>query len=317
MTLNERPLITFALFSYNQERFIREAVKGAFSQTYTPLEIILSDDCSTDGTFSIMKEMVAEYEGPHSIILNRNKINMGLCRHFNHILARAAGEIIVGAAGDDISLPNRTKDSWEILHCNPDATCVSFQSIIIDTDGRPTKPEHMIKLKPCYKIYTIKDYLSMPGFHLNGASRAFRKSVHTTFGPLHPMCGTEDSTTFLRCLMMGSAHTCDKVCIYYRVHGNNLSAGGNVHDFKLKPIFRQYIKDIKYACCVGILSDPLAKQLKQKLKINFLRRRLEAAFYQSNFSADFTLLKIIYSNAFTVKEKIHIIYTYFRKYFKK
>ena len=71
----EKPLITFALFAYNQERFIREAVEGAFSQTYSPLEIILSDDCSPDRTFEIMKEMAAEYTGPHTIVLNRNEKN--------------------------------------------------------------------------------------------------------------------------------------------------------------------------------------------------------------------------------------------------
>ena len=45
---SDRPLVTFALFAYNQEKYIREAVEGAFAQTYAPLEIILSDDCSTD-----------------------------------------------------------------------------------------------------------------------------------------------------------------------------------------------------------------------------------------------------------------------------
>lgn len=37
----ERPLVTFALFAYNQEKYIRRAVVGAFSQTYEPLEIIM------------------------------------------------------------------------------------------------------------------------------------------------------------------------------------------------------------------------------------------------------------------------------------
>ncbi|HUF60663.1 MAG TPA: glycosyltransferase, partial [Verrucomicrobiales bacterium] len=53
----ERPLVSFLLLAYNQEQYIHEAVEGAFSQTYSPLEIILSDDCSTDRTFEIMREM--------------------------------------------------------------------------------------------------------------------------------------------------------------------------------------------------------------------------------------------------------------------
>ena len=56
-----KPLLTFALAALNQERFIREAVEAAFAQTYSPLEIILSDDCSDDRTFDIIREMAAAY----------------------------------------------------------------------------------------------------------------------------------------------------------------------------------------------------------------------------------------------------------------
>jgi len=309
----DRPLVTFALFAYNQERFIREAVDGALSQTYSPLEIIFSDDCSTDRTFEIMKEMAAAYNGMHSIILNRNKINMGLCNHFNLIMEQASGEYIVVAAGDDISLPNRAKASWEILHRNSDATCVSLRAIIVDAEGRPAQTEHLSESKPYLKKYAIKDYLSTPGFHLNGASRTFRKSVFTTFGPLEPTCSTEDSTIFLRCLMMGSAYAYDEAGIYYRVHGNNLS--GNVHRFNHELIFRQWIKDIQHAYCLGILSNSLTEQLKQQAKKNLARRHLAAALNQSKFKIGFGLSRIMWSSTFTIKEKAGMVRNAFHKYF--
>ena len=63
--VTERPLVTFALLAYNQERFVREAVRAAFEQTYRPLEIILSDDCSQDGTFEVLMNMAQSYTGPH------------------------------------------------------------------------------------------------------------------------------------------------------------------------------------------------------------------------------------------------------------
>lgn len=50
-TALDHPLVTFALLAYSQEKYIREAVEGAFAQTYEPLEIILSDDCSSDRTY--------------------------------------------------------------------------------------------------------------------------------------------------------------------------------------------------------------------------------------------------------------------------
>ena len=82
----DRPLVSFAVIAYNQERFIREAIEGAFAQTYEPLEIILSDDCSPDRTFDIMQEMAAAYDGPHKVVLNRNEPNLGLVPHVNRIL---------------------------------------------------------------------------------------------------------------------------------------------------------------------------------------------------------------------------------------
>ena len=58
------PLVTFALLANNQEDYIREAVQGTFAQAYKPLEITLSDDCSSDRTDQIMQEMAGAYRGP-------------------------------------------------------------------------------------------------------------------------------------------------------------------------------------------------------------------------------------------------------------
>ncbi|MDP2083917.1 MAG: glycosyltransferase family A protein [Gemmobacter sp.] len=104
----DRPLVTFALFAYNQENYIREAVEGAFSQTYSPLEIILSDDCSSDRTFEIMEEMAREYQGPHLLKVRTASKNAGIGAHVNLVAGLSQGEIIVFAAGDDVSLPHRT-----------------------------------------------------------------------------------------------------------------------------------------------------------------------------------------------------------------
>lgn len=101
------PLATFVLFAYNQEKYVREAVEGALAQTYSPLEIILSDDCSPDGTFAIMQEMAAAYRGPHMVRAVQTPRNLGLIQHVLLRGREAQGEVVVVAAGDDISLPER------------------------------------------------------------------------------------------------------------------------------------------------------------------------------------------------------------------
>jgi GT2 family glycosyltransferase len=80
----DRPLVTFAC---NQKEWIRKAVKGSASQTYPPLQIILSDNYSSDGMYQIMRDLAAAYDGTHKMVLRKNSSNLGIAGH-------------VGASGD-------------------------------------------------------------------------------------------------------------------------------------------------------------------------------------------------------------------------
>ena len=131
-TVVNKPLVSFCLFAYNQESYIREAVEGAFAQTYSPLEIILSDDCSADRTFEIMKEMAAGYKGPHTVILNRNEKNLGIGDHINKVVSLASGLWLVMAAGDDISYPERVSTCMRHIVHIPRAVAIVSRLDIID-----------------------------------------------------------------------------------------------------------------------------------------------------------------------------------------
>ena len=101
--------MTFAVIAYRQDWCVREAVQAAFDQTYSPLEIILSDDCSPDKTYDVLHELATSYTGKHTIVLNRTDRNSGIAGHINSIMRLAKGELVVISAGDDISLPERTE----------------------------------------------------------------------------------------------------------------------------------------------------------------------------------------------------------------
>ena len=110
---NMPPAVTLALFAYNQENYVREAIEGAFAQTFSPMEIILSDDCSTDRTFAIMEEMAASYRGPHSVIARREVSNVGPVQHVLNVARLGQGEFMVMTAGDDICYPDRAGALYE------------------------------------------------------------------------------------------------------------------------------------------------------------------------------------------------------------
>jgi glycosyltransferase involved in cell wall biosynthesis len=88
----DRPLVTFALIAYNQEEYIREAVESALAQDYSPLEIIISDDCSKDNTFNIIQEVTSLYKGNHKVVINRNPENIGIGSHINKLNILAKGK---------------------------------------------------------------------------------------------------------------------------------------------------------------------------------------------------------------------------------
>lgn len=106
---DELPLVSFLLVTYNQELYIREAIKGALSQTYPNLEIIISDDCSCDLTFDIIQQEAEDYHGKHAILINRMPRNVGLTAHLNTVVKLSRSRLLVLAAGDDISLPQRVE----------------------------------------------------------------------------------------------------------------------------------------------------------------------------------------------------------------
>lgn len=245
MPAPDRPLVSFVLFAYNQERFIREAVKGAFAQSYSPLEIILSDDCSTDRTFEIMADMASDYRGPHTVVLNRNQQNLGLGRHYSAVMGLASGDIVELAAGDDISLPWRTADSVSILNDHPDLTCVSLD-IQHFSDDPGLVPVTQNETTDLVK-WTLQDYVRRHSFSINAPARAFRKFTHDCFGPLVPQCPVEDGPNLLRCLLHGAAASCGKVGVLYRWNGENMSSPVNIRKIPFSAIYSEYLRTARVA----------------------------------------------------------------------
>ena len=103
---------TAVVLAYNQSRFVKEAVNSVLSQDFDGLEVILSDDGSSDDTFEIMSQMASSYKGPHTIRLNKNKKNLGFIGHINMVFKLSSTQFIIYNPGDDISLPNRFQKLW-------------------------------------------------------------------------------------------------------------------------------------------------------------------------------------------------------------
>jgi glycosyltransferase involved in cell wall biosynthesis len=306
-----RPLVTFALFAYNQEKFIREAVEGAFAQTYEPLEIILSDDCSTDQTFEIMQEIAANYVGLRIIILNRNSRNLGVAAHFSEIVERASGEFVVIAAGDDISLPMRTEIS--VLPMVEDSAISFTETRLIDftDDERPNEfiaiPRGIIKTPSI--LFSLDDYLMKMSPSLIGAGRTVRRHLLTDFSSLSSQCPTEDTPSVLRLLMRGKGLVTSETAVLRRIHNGNLSSPQSLFKMNLLAIEEQYLRDIRVARANGWVTESKSRALAEWVKSTMLKRaifiRLNAGF-RPHFKQ---IAEAVFSSQFSIREKIYIART--------
>lgn len=211
----ERPLVTFALFAYNQERFIREAVEGALAQTYSPLQVIMSDDYSSDRTFKIIQEMVANYSGPHEILLNRNERNFGIGGHVNRVMELANGEFIVVAAGDDISLPERTFQIYQYWESLGRKECSIYSAYYeMGSAGRLNLKNRQHPLPNYVGDITRMLEQECPGVH--GATHGWHRALFSKFGPLPNEVITEDRTIAARAILCDGIYYMQEPLILYR-----------------------------------------------------------------------------------------------------
>ncbi len=210
----ERPFITFALLAYNQESYIREAVGAALSQDYFPLEIILSDDCSTDATFEIMREMADCYTGPHSIILNRNVRNLNVGGHINNVNRLAKGELVVVAAGDDISKPDRVTWLVEAWLANEKRSGLLHSACVMITEAGALIAE---RSHPALEELASAELAIVNNAHVIGATEAWDRCLFNRYGDFREGLVHEDLALTFRSLLAGRPVTyIDRPLVLYR-----------------------------------------------------------------------------------------------------
>lgn len=291
--MDKYPLVSFQIFAYNQERFVEKAVRGALSQDYPNLEIIISDDCSSDRTFDIIKDTVSNYNGPHKIILNRNESNLGLLPHINKINHISHGEIIVMGSGDDVSLPNRTSVVVPVFLDNPNVMSLTSETEFIDEDGNflPHGYEYHLR-KGGYSIMSLTEYINLKHFYLYpGTSRVLRRDVIDKF-PNMIAAPDEDIYTFVRSLYIGDIAFVHEVLSYYRQVSTSITHSRykkdrNITVKKRRTVqkiacIKQFHEDLDYAIKHGFVEE------KHRIVI---QEKLDRAFDEYIFPAPKSLLQ--------------------------
>lgn len=215
------PLVSFFVLGYNQEDYIKSAIEGAFSQTYSPLEIVLSDDGSSDRTFEIMTEMASAYDGPHRIVLNKNSPNRGIVGNVNELMRLSTGEFVIKNDGDDVSTPDRAEKlvaCW--LASNRKSKLVFSATLSIDENGKVIEQQQSDKSIPeiLREKPTALDIVSND-LHARGATTGWSRELYDIFGPILETAVVEDNVIPFRASLLGDISYVDEALVYHREGG--------------------------------------------------------------------------------------------------
>lgn len=121
---NEYPLISFGIPTYNRNYGIRKTLESIWAQQYPNIEIIISDNCSTDNTPEVIEEIVREHP---EIKAYRQETNISMIPNFEFVLKKATGKYFMWVADDDQLEPGILEKYVTFLEENPEYALVSGQ----------------------------------------------------------------------------------------------------------------------------------------------------------------------------------------------
>jgi glycosyltransferase involved in cell wall biosynthesis len=264
---NKLPPVTVLMSTYNDERFIGEAIKSILRQTMPEFEFIIIDDASTDRTPIILAEF-DEQDSRINII--RNPKNLGLTKSLNIGLKHARGQFIARMDGDDISHPERLERQYGYMMDNPQCYFLATEGILIGESGKKIK-----NIRINFNSLSQKEYILNYGSPFVHSSMMFSKKKVLELGAYDENYKSrQDLELWLRAIYSGlEICVLKEPLICFRYHSQSLSHK-SIKNFYLnliiKALYRAEDLDFK------INSKKIESAVKEEPVINDYIRRVIA-----------------------------------------
>ena len=156
-----------------------------------------------------MDDMASAYDGPHTLIINRNDQNLGLAQHLNVASRLCNGDILILAAGDDVSHPRRAATIAQMFAICPTAFAVYSAFHDTTTTAIPSKTVHGVR-KSAFEI------MFGGGGRGKGATFAYRKTCFEWPRPIPGTILSEDKFLPFRASLLGDVFGLDAELVAYR-----------------------------------------------------------------------------------------------------
>ena len=125
------PLVSIITPSYNQAKFLEQTIRSVLAQDYQPIEFIIIDGASTDGSLEIIRRF------EDRLIFWISEPDQGQADAINKGFNQARGDIVAWLNSDDLYLPGAVSQAVDALQTEPELGMVFGDALTIDTQGRP------------------------------------------------------------------------------------------------------------------------------------------------------------------------------------
>ena len=231
MTQNH-PLVSVHLLTYNHAKFIRQSIESVVNQkTNFPFEIIIGDDCSTDGTSLIVDEYSLKY--PELIKVVRGKTNEGPQPNSIRILENCKGKYMAALEGDDYWIDElKLQKQVDFMEANPDFAMCFTNTRVEFFEG---KEEPYILNQDLEKdVFELKDLIAETEVWFMGTATLFYKlNVIFPVEPWFHKTKSGDIPMIMLAARHGKIKFLDCVTAAYRRH----AAGASNTDHKDDAVF--------------------------------------------------------------------------------
>jgi glycosyltransferase involved in cell wall biosynthesis len=215
------PKVSVCMPVYNGEKYLAQAIESILSQTFGDFELLIGDDCSTDGSLALIQQYAAQDK---RIQYWRNDRNLGLFQNWNLTMQKAAGKYIKPFAQDDFCKPKFFDRLVQALDEQPSVAIAGSareffngeKTYAVEPDARKYYRDRIFKGDDVSLMFLVE------GINLIGFPPAimFRKEhLGSGFDTRYFHCG--DVEFFMRLLQHGDYYFIYRPLVTYRYHGNN------------------------------------------------------------------------------------------------
>jgi glycosyltransferase involved in cell wall biosynthesis len=199
------PKISVLMPVYNCASYIAESVDSILTQTYEDFELILIDDCSSDGTAEYLESL-----SDPRIKFIRKPQNTGLTNSLNMGLEIACGEYIARMDGDDISLPDRFGKQVEFMDSNPDVVVCGTFFLVIGSEDKFTPN---LSNDSLVMDLMINSPIAHPTVFIRNS---VIKANHIRYDPVYE--SAEDYKMWTVLSEYGALANVSEILLHYRIH---------------------------------------------------------------------------------------------------